>query len=70
MAGAKPVIFEEPRDVQAVKGKAITLSCKAYGVPEPQYQWYKIGVNNDLNKIEGSRGREIKVCLLEGTLFS
>ncbi|KAJ8029472.1 Mucosa-associated lymphoid tissue lymphoma translocation protein 1 [Holothuria leucospilota] len=60
MAGAKPVIFEEPRDVHAVKGKSILLSCKAYGAPEPQYQWYKIGVNNDLNKIEGSRGREIK----------
>ncbi|XP_071845976.1 mucosa-associated lymphoid tissue lymphoma translocation protein 1-like [Apostichopus japonicus] len=51
-----PVIKREPKSVTTLKGKPVYLDCRAEGKPEPQYQWYKRGHNNELHK----KGKEVK----------
>ena len=55
----EPVIIEEPKDILAKKGDAVTLTCLAEANPAPTYVWIKqsnrevVGFDSDLTVTAG-----------------
>ena len=37
-----PVIIEGPGDVSAIQSQEHVMTCRARGVPDPKYEFYKV----------------------------
>lgn len=37
-----PVITEGPGNIEAIQSQEFTLTCKAKGVPDPKYEFFKV----------------------------
>ena len=37
-----PVIYEGPGEIEAIQSQEFVLTCKARGVPDPKYEFFKV----------------------------
>jgi len=43
-----PVITEGPGDIEQIQSQEYTMTCKATGVPDPKYEFFKVGEHRRL----------------------
>ncbi|XP_033758701.1 neural cell adhesion molecule 2-like isoform X2 [Pecten maximus] len=48
-----PVITQSPSRQETITGTSMRMECRATGIPEPKYQWFKFGQTNAL--VDGDR---------------
>ncbi|XP_060067440.1 neural cell adhesion molecule 2-like isoform X2 [Ylistrum balloti] len=48
-----PVITQSPSRQETITGTSMRMECRATGIPEPKYEWFKIGQTNAL--VDGDR---------------
>ncbi|OWF39867.1 Neural cell adhesion molecule 2 [Mizuhopecten yessoensis] len=49
----EPVIIQSPSRQETITGESMRMECRATGIPEPKYRWFKNGQTNAL--VDGDR---------------
>jgi len=59
-----PVIVEGPGDIQQIQSQEYTMTCKAKGVPDPKYEFFKVSECGSFTLYIECKERSLSFCAL------